>query len=377
MVAKGSLRAHADCKPAQMFIIATPTPIREDKSSDISYVESAARSLAPALAPGNLVVIESTCPVGTTQAISELLAGLRPDLTFPHQRPEKSDIHLAYCPERVLPGNTLNELRNNARIIGGLDRRSAWVARNLYRRAVDGEISTTGAKVAELSKLLENAYRDVNIAFANEVSLVAAHFGLDVREIIALANKHPRVNILRPGAGVGGHCIPVDPWFVHEAAPELTPLIAAARKVNDGKPAWVARQILGLASQRGDKSVALLGLAYKADIGDLRESPAVDVAELVAREFAGDILIADPFIDELPPALARFRNVRLAPTAEALDGAGLVALLCAHSSFMNLAPDALAGKTIVDPAGILPADIAAVLDTAAGSFAAVSCARAS
>lgn len=351
-VAGGNLDAAVSPRASSVFVIATPTPIRAGNLADITAVEAAAQAIAPVLTTGNLVIIESTCPVGTTATIARLLARLRPDLSFPQDVPERSDIHLAYCPERVLPGQTLRELVGNDRIVGGLDARSGRAARAFYRRFVDGDIAVTSANAAELSKLLENAYRDVNIAFANEVSLVCDHFGLDPWEVIDLANHHPRVNILRPGPGVGGHCIPVDPWFIHEAAPELTPLIATARGVNDRKPDWVVKKVRKAARKTPGKPIALLGLAYKPNVDDLRGSPAIAVARQLAADKGAELLVAEPHIQDLPPALAGIPGVRLCGHEEAIARAGVVVVLCNHDAFGAIPRTVLAGKALIDPVGL-------------------------
>ncbi len=270
-VASGKLRAVTVPEPADAFIIAVPTPVTEDHQADISAIEAALNSIAPVLRRGDLIVIESTSPVGTSEQAARQLRALRPDLTFPDIAPEQSDVLLAYCPERILPGQTLRELVDNARIIGGLDRRSAIRARELYACFAMGPMKLTTARVAELSKLVENTFRDVNIALANELSLVCDALGIDVWSVIRLANLHPRVNILSPGPGVGGHCIPVDPWFIHQALPEHTPLIRTAREVNDRKPLFLVNRIAKVAQRFRKPVVALLGLTYKQNVDDLRE----------------------------------------------------------------------------------------------------------
>ncbi len=285
-VAAGMLNAAPRPTPADAFIIAVPTPFTDDLKPDISHVRAAAESLAGVLKKGDLVVVESTSPVGTTEGISEYLAELRPDLTFPHAAGEAADIHVAHSPERVLPGRVLLELVRNDRVVGGVTPACAQMTAALYRMFVDGECLLTSARTAELVKLAENAYRDVNIAFANELSLVCERLEINVWDVVALANRHPRVNILKPGPGVGGHCIAVDPWFIVDSAPNDTALIRAARGVNAGKPRHVAAQVTAAAIKADAQAIACLGLSYKADIDDLRESPAVKIVEIIAAAFA-------------------------------------------------------------------------------------------
>ncbi|WP_298956994.1 UDP-N-acetyl-D-mannosamine dehydrogenase [uncultured Methylobacterium sp.] len=354
VVASGHLRATTAPEPADAFLIAVPTPIRHDRTADLSAVRAALASLAPVLKRGDLVVIESTCPVGTTAKAAQLLRDLRPDLSFPDTAPEASDVLLAYSPERILPGQTLRELVDNPRTYGGLDHRSAVAARDLYAAFATGPNRLTSAPEAELSKLVENAYRDVNCAFANELSLVCDAFGLDVWSVIGLANLHPRVDILSPGAGVGGHCIPVDPWFIHEALPERTPLIRAAREVNDNKPLFVAGRIAEAASRFEAPAIAVLGLAYKPNVDDLRESPALRIARELAASETGRLLIVEPHVRHLPPDLAARDGVTLAALDEALAQADVVAVLVGHDAFRSMDRSLLDGKAVVDAVGLTP-----------------------
>ncbi|HRK23753.1 MAG TPA: UDP-N-acetyl-D-mannosamine dehydrogenase [Beijerinckiaceae bacterium] len=353
VVKGGKLKAYTEPQPADVFLIAVPTPINDDKTADMSLVKSALDSIAPVIKKGDLIVIESTSPVGTTERAAEQLRRLRPDLTFPDTMPELSDIMMAYCPERILPGQTLRELIDNARIVGGLDHRSAVSARDVYRTFAMGKIKLTTSRVAELSKLTENAFRDVNIAFANELSLVCDHLGVDVWSVVKMANLHPRVNILSPGPGVGGHCIPVDPWFIHEALPEATPLIRNARAVNDTKPVRVADQITRLAGRYKEPVIAVLGLAYKPNVDDLRESPALRIAEDLAERNVGRLLIVEPNIEALPKGLAGKPNVTLADHHTAVADADVVAILVGHSKFRNVDRAALASKVVIDTVGLL------------------------
>lgn len=352
-VVSGKLRAVTVPEPADAFLIAVPTPITPDKTADMSALEAAIASIAPVLKRGDLVVIESTSPVGTTERAAAQLAALRPDLNFPHNAPDMSDVLLAYCPERILPGQTLRELIDNARIIGGLDRRSALRARALYATFAMGPMKLATARVAELSKLVENAFRDVNVAFANELSLVCDALGVDVWSVIRMANLHPRVNILAPGPGVGGHCIPVDPWFIHEALPEQTRLIRTAREVNDGKPHVIADRIAGVAARFRDPVIGLLGLAYKPNVDDLRESPALEIALDLARRRAGTLLIAEPYLPALPPGFADNRCVELVDMQTAVSRADVVGILVAHNHFRSLDRGAVASKVVVDTVGLL------------------------
>lgn len=280
----GALRAVTRPEAADGFIIAVPTPITDDHKPDISFVRSATLSLASVLRPGNLIILESTSPVGTTEQMAAWLAEVRPDLTFPQQAGEAADIQIAYCPERILPGKMLDELVHNDRVVGGMTQRASEMASSLYKIFVDGEILTTSVRTAELCKLAENSFRDVNIAYANELSIICDKLNINVQELIQLANRHPRVNILQPGCGVGGHCIPVDPWFIVDSAPEETRLIRTAREVNDGKTYWLVNKIKSVISEHlkqhpgktiEDVTVAYWGLSYKPGTNDLRNSPAV------------------------------------------------------------------------------------------------------
>ena len=352
VVASGALSARGEPMPADAFIIAVPTPIREDRSPDLSYVRSAIDNLAPALGKGNLVVVESTCPVGTTERVCEWLASSRPDLTFPHSASEASDIRVAYCAERILPGNALTELVANERIIGGITPSCAAAAKRLYEVFVKGTCHVTSVRTAELSKLAENAFRDVNVAFANEMSLVCRAIDIDPWEMIGLANRHPRVEILKPGPGVGGHCIPVDPWFIADAAPHLTPLIQAARQVNDGMPKVVADRVIAECEGLNNPVVACLGLAYKSDTADLRESPATEVVKDLQGRMNGRILVVEPFVSELPAEIADDRSTELVGLDEGLKAANVVVLLTDHSVFAGISLESLASKSVVDSRGL-------------------------
>ena len=351
IVNAGTFRAVTRPEPADAFLIAVPTPFSDGHKPDISYVEASVRSIAPVLQRGNLVILESTSPVGTTEKISHWLAKSRPDLAFPHQVGDAADIRIAHCPERVLPGHVLRELIENDRIIGGLSPLCTEKATELYRIFVEGKCLATDARTAEMSKLTENAFRDVNIAFANELSLICDRLNIDVWELIALANHHPRVNILQPGPGVGGHCIAVDPWFIVDSAPEEARLIRAAREVNDSKPHFVLGKIRAAAERFKSPVIACLGLAFKADIDDLRESPALEIVKDLAATFQGELLVVEPYIDTLPSGLAGLDNVKLVAVERALETANIVVLLVNHQPFAQVDRSLLAGKIIIDTRG--------------------------
>jgi UDP-N-acetyl-D-mannosaminuronic acid dehydrogenase len=351
-VTAGHLSAVMSPVAADAFIIAVPTPVGHDDqhSPDISYVLAAGRSIAPVLAKGNLIILESTSPVGTTGALASLLAELRPDLSFPQQAGESADVCLAYCPERIIPGQMLKELVENDRIIGGMTVRCAERASSLYRMFVRGVCHLTSDRTAEMVKLAENSFRDVNIAFANELSMICDHLGINVWDVIEFANRHPRVSILRPGAGVGGHCIAVDPWFIVASAPERARIIRTAREVNDTKPHHVVAQVeQALALQRPDAKVACLGLAYKPDVDDFRESPSLEIATMLTARYGDRVLVCDPYAHALPESEVQQRRLHVVDTADALERADVVAVLVPHSSFRSfpLPHD----KVVVDPVG--------------------------
>ncbi len=350
-VARGKLRAATAPEAADVFILAVPTPFTDDRKPDLEYVKAAAVAIAPVLAAGNLVIVESTSPVGTTEQVSQWLAEIRADLKFPHSDGENADVCVAHSPERVLPGRVLIELTSNDRVVGGVTPRCAEQAAAFYKIAVNGRCLLTSARAAELVKLSENAYRDVNIAFANELSAICDKLDIDVWEVVDLANHHPRVNILQPGPGVGGHCIAVDPWFIVDSAPDDTPLIQAARQVNDGKPGRIAAAATVLASGVENPVVACLGLAYKADIDDLRESPAVDITRALARQISGSVLVVEPHIDDLPAPLAEMKNVALTDLQSAYDDADVIILLTDHAAFKDLPPVPRADQHIIDTRG--------------------------
>jgi UDP-N-acetyl-D-mannosaminuronic acid dehydrogenase len=355
-VRSGRLRATSEPCPADAFLIAVPTPFTgNDHRPDISYVESAACSIAGVLKPGNLIILESTSPVGTTEHITALLTQQRTDLTFPDRPETKANIQVVYCPERVLPGRILTELVTNDRLIGGMSPYCAKKACDLYRHFVQGELLLTNARTAEMAKLAENAFRDVNIAFANELSILCDRLQVDVWELIRLANRHPRVKILQPGPGVGGHCVAVDPWFLVDAAPECARLIRTAREVNDAKPDYIIARVLEKLEHIPNPVIACLGLAFKADVDDLRESPAVHIVERLAARSRAPILVAEPFIRALPPSLngaSGLHNIHLVSADQAVAQANVVVLLVSHRAFAGIDRAQLHGKTVIDTRGV-------------------------
>lgn len=352
-VAMGRLTASTEVPKADAYIVAVPTPFNDDHSADLSYIRSAVESIAPQLSGGEIVVLESTSPPGTTESVSRWIGELRPDLRMPHDGEGQPDIFVAHCPERVLPGRIMIEIVTNDRVVGGITPRCAERAASIYRVFCHGEILLSDASNAEMAKLVENSYRDVNIAFANELSLICDSLKLDVWEVIKLANRHPRVNILTPGPGVGGHCIAVDPWFIVGAKPELARLIRTAREVNDGKPGYVAGQVIATAARFRTPTIACLGLTFKANVDDIRESPALDVAEMIAQGLPEvRILASDPYVPKLPARLQRFGNVEVAKPAVAVDQADIVVLLVDHDQFKTLSRSLLAGKVVYDTRGV-------------------------
>lgn len=351
-VSSGNFRAALQPEPSDVFLIAVPTPFKDHHLADLQYIEAASHSIAPVLRSGNLVILESTSPVGATEKMVEWLAAARPDLSFPRRGFSSfSDIHVAHCPERVLPGRILQELVGNDRVIGGMTPACSQHAIAFYKTFVSGSCLVTDARTAEMTKLTENSFRDVNIAFANELSLVCERLNVNVWELIELANHHPRVNILQPGPGVGGHCIAVDPWFIVEAAPDLARLIRTAREVNNSKPHWVIEKIKAASNNFKSPKVACLGLAFKPDIDDLRESPALEIVCCVAEEIQGDILVVEPFIEAMPKVLEKFSNVRLTDAELALREADVVVLLVNHRQFLSIDRELLKGKMVIDTRG--------------------------
>ncbi|GAC91763.1 NDP-N-acetyl-D-galactosaminuronic acid dehydrogenase [Anoxybacillus flavithermus NBRC 109594] len=350
-VESGNLKASVIPEKADVFIIAVPTPFKENHKPDLTYVEQATRSISPYLEPGNIVILESTSPVGTTEKVAEWILEEREDLSIDENRENR--IFVSHCPERVLPGKILKELIENNRIIGGINEESTKRTVGFYKSFVKGKILETNARTAELSKLAENAFRDVNIAFANELSMICDELNINVWELINLANHHPRVNILQPGPGVGGHCIAVDPWFIVDAAPETAKLIRTARMVNDSKPYFVIEKIKEATKNLKNPTIACLGLAFKANVDDLRESPAVKIVKELSAIYDQTIYVAEPHIEELPKDLLEL-NVRLVKTEDAIEKADVVVLLVDHDYFKVIDKKALLNKIVIDTRGVLP-----------------------
>lgn len=335
VVARDDLKAALKPEPADVYIITVPTPYNEEKKPDLSYINAAIIAIAPVLKKDNLVILESTSPVGTTEQICHLLAQLRPDLIFPHQDPVNCDIYVAHCPERVLPGQILYELVANNRIIGGMSKRCTMLAKQLYQVFVNGECFTTNARTAEMVKLTENTFRDVNIAFANELSMICDTFNINVWELIKLANNHPRVNILNPGVGVGGHCVAVDPWFIVAGAPCQTHLIQAGRKINDYKPQYIIEKILKRCRNKSPIKITCLGLAFKPDTEDMRESPALLIAKKLSEYPHIRLNIVEPYIQQLPDCLAQQDHIALLPIKQACEDCDLIVSLVKHKHFIE------------------------------------------
>ncbi len=358
-VTEGYLRATTKPEPADAFLVAVPTPFTDGHKPDLSYIQAAAQGIAPVLKKGDLVVLESTSPVGATEQMADWLAAARPDLTFPQQAGEAADVQVAHCPERVLPGHVVRELVSNDRVIGGMTRKASDMAVTLYKTFVEGECIVTNARTAEMCKLTENSFRDVNIAFANELSMICDKLQINVWELIALANRHPRVNILQPGAGVGGHCIAVDPWFIVDTTPEEARIIRTAREVNDHKPEWVLGKVKAaiadaLARKPGstlaDIKVACLGLAFKPDIDDLRESPAVEITQNIAK-LGCQVLAVEPNIETLPAELNQGR-AQLSSLEEALNNADLACILVKHRLFIEKKAEIAQHRRVLDIVGL-------------------------
>ncbi|MFE4080487.1 UDP-N-acetyl-D-mannosamine dehydrogenase [Paenarthrobacter sp. YIM B13468] len=353
-VSQGHLSASTSTPQADAYIVAVPTPFKEDRSADLSYIEAAARAIAPQLQGGELLILESTSPPGATEHMAQYILNLRPDLSLDGSD-SKPAILVAHCPERVLPGRVMIELVTNDRIVGGMTAEAAEKAKHLYAVFCQGEILTTDAVTAEMAKLVENSYRDVNIAFANELSVISDKLGIDVWELIRLANHHPRVNILQPGPGVGGHCIAVDPWFIVAAAPEESRLIRTAREVNDAKPEWVFQKVVSaLETLPTTAEVSVLGLAFKANIDDLRESPAIEIAAHLADALQDRrINVAEPHVEELPKQLAGRSNVELVSIEDSIQRSDVVVVLVDHDDVKAVAPELLSGKIVIDTRGAL------------------------
>lgn len=360
-VDSGFLRATTKAEPADAFLIAVPTPFLPINNSssipepDLAYIKSAAKSVAKVLNKGNLVILESTSPVGATEQLAKWLSEQRPDLTFPQSHGEDSDIRVAYCPERVLPGQVVRELVENDRIIGGMTTKCSQAAADVYSIFVNGNCVVTDSKTAEMAKLTENASRDVSIAFANELSIICDSLEIDVWELISMANLHPRVDILQPGPGVGGHCIAVDPWFIASAAPDHSPLIQTARAVNNGKPSWVVNKVKSLTNkmisgngdyERDGVVIVVFGLTFKPDIDDLRESPALFITKQISKLKSVRLFVVEPNIcqENIPAGLS---SVSL---DEGLRVADIAVLLVDHTDFKSVSPPA--NTAIIDTKGI-------------------------
>jgi len=338
-VNSGNLSADLKPEQADVFVIAVPTPFRDGHQPDLTYVMSATDTIAPYLRPGNIVILESTSPAGTTERIASRIAELRPELTGDQR------LFVAHCPERVLPGQILRELVENDRVVGGVDPVSTQRAVAFYEKFVSGQVLSTDARTAELCKLVENSYRDVNIAFANELSLVAHELDVDVWELIRLANRHPRVNILQPGPGVGGHCLAVDPWFIVSGAPEQATLIRTGREVNEKKTEWVVSHVQARAARFRAPVIACLGLSYKPDIDDVRESPALDIAKALTQSVEGTVLCVDPHVEPVD-------GLTHAELDDALSRADIVVALVAHRAFKQLDRTKLHERVLIDTCGV-------------------------
>lgn len=348
----GRLRATTIPETADVFMIAVPTPFKGNHKPDLSFISASAKAIAPVLEKGNLVILESTSPVGTTEKLSNWLKEARPDLSFPQDAGENADVKIAHCPERVLPGYILQELVANDRVIGGLTKACSEKAMQLYKKFVRGECIITNARTAEMAKLTENSFRDVNIAFANELSMICDKLKINVWELIRLSNRHPRVDILSPGPGVGGHCIAVDPWFIVDSAPEEAKLIRQAREVNDSKPYYIIEQTINAANQFKQPVIACLGLAFKADIDDLRESPAVQITEELAKSKKFKIIAVEPNIDMLPNYLKKL-DISFESLSDALEQANIVVILVDHREFKESDKSNFTTKVVIDARGIL------------------------
>jgi UDP-N-acetyl-D-mannosaminuronic acid dehydrogenase len=351
------LKAVTKPEKADVFMVAVPTPFKDNYEPDLSYIKSATKAIATVLEAGNLVILESTSPVGTTEKMMEWMREERPDLSFPKFGDDKfrADIAVTHCPERVLPGQVVRELVENVRIIGGVTTQCAERARELYKIFVEADCLITDCRTAELSKLVENSFRDVNIAFANELSLICDKLDINVWELIKLANRHPRVNILQPGPGVGGHCIAVDPWFIVNSTPDEAKLIRMARLVNDSKPIFVLNKVnqavQAIGKDTSELSIACLGLAFKPDIDDLRESPALSIAQKIGSISFSSIFLVEPNIDHIPNGFDS-DNTELIVLERAVKSADIIVLLVDHASFKSMDLSLLSGKQVIDTRGI-------------------------
>jgi UDP-N-acetyl-D-mannosaminuronic acid dehydrogenase len=357
VVQTGSLKATTQIEESDVFVIAVPTPFKGNHEPDMSYVKSAAKMISSVLNKGNIVILESTSPVGTTEKMVGWMQEARTDLTFPlfGRDADNFDIYVSHCPERVLPGNVLRELVDNDRIIGGITTECAERSKEFYELFVKGSCITTDCRTAELSKLVENSFRDVNIAFANELSLICDKLDIDVWKLIELANKHPRVNIMRPGPGVGGHCIAVDPWFIVDSAPNESNLIHISRIINDNKPKFILDKINSVFNSinkpLSEISVACLGLSFKPDIDDLRASPAMEIVHSLTVKKLKKIYVIEPNISLLPDNLD-IHSVELSNIEDGIRFSDVVVILVAHKEFLSIDKDLLMDKKVVDSIGI-------------------------
>ncbi len=352
-VTSGRLKAQTVPAEAEYYVIAVPTPLLPDKRPDLSYVEAATESIAPFLRKGACIILESTSPVGTTERMAAQLAELRPDLSLPtYKGSEEADLRLAHCPERILPGQMVRELTSNDRIIGGMTEACSQAAATLYQSFVTGDCLITDCRTAEFVKLAENSFRDVNIAFANEVSLICEELGIDGWKAIALANRHPRVNILRPGPGVGGHCIAVDPWFIVDSAPRTARLIRTAREVNEHKPHHIVERIARAAERFRNPVIACFGLTYKPDVEDMRESPALEIVAALAARDGIRVMVTDPNVGALPASLSGNPALSQVGIDDALEHADIVALLVGHRAFRKIERRRLLNHIVVDAIGL-------------------------
>lgn len=353
VVEAGDLVARSEQVPADAYIVCVPTPFKgSNHEVDTKFIASAVDAMASHLRPGALVVLESTSPPGTTEWMAQYIVEKRPDLSLDEDA--ENAIYIAHCPERVLPGQIMEEMESNDRVIGGLTPKGTEMARDLYSTFCSAELLTTNATTAEMAKLTENSFRDVNIAFANELSIICDKLGIDVWELIELANHHPRVNILNPGPGVGGHCIAVDPWFIVSSVPEEAKIIRLARETNDSKPEFVLSKVADAVKQNPSAKIAALGLAFKADIDDLRESPALDIVSKIATEHPSqEVKVLEPNVATLPEALTRFPNVKLvSDISKTIKDADLIVLLVDHKEFAGMDISLLVDKTVIDTRGL-------------------------
>ncbi|CRK85738.1 UDP-N-acetyl-D-mannosamine dehydrogenase [Candidatus Providencia siddallii] len=357
-VEEGYLKVFTKPQNADAYIIAVPTPLKDNKKPDLTYVRAAAESIALVLKKGDLVVLESTSPIGTTEQLTRWMANIRVDLTFPNQMSSDSDIDVAYCPERVMPGQIMSELIKNDRVIGGITRKSSLRAKELYSIFLEGKCFITNARTAEMCKLTENSFRDVNIAFANELSLLCDKQKINVWELIKIANCHPRVNILQPGPGVGGHCIAVDPWFIVAQNSQHSRLIRTARLVNDYKPIWVFNQVKSIVKnflnekekKINEIKISCFGLSFKANIDDLRESPAIHIVKKIANWNQGKTYVVEPHIRKLPSSLLDISE--LISIEKAIDISDIILMLVDHDIFKNINNLVVSKKIVIDTRGV-------------------------